>query len=332
MSKVFISTFPFGRTDRTPLDLLEKNGIEYLINPLARKIKPEELAEIASGFDGLIAGTENVNHLLGSSKRLKIISRVGIGLDSVPLSRCREMGVTVTYTPDAVTLAVVELTIGLMVSMTRKVLQSDRDLRLGKWYRPYGKRLGGSIIGIIGFGRVGARVARYLSPFSPKKILVNDIRDKTPEIDALKNKYKLNIEFSEKEKIYAESDIITLHVPLTGLTKNMINKDALNKCRDEGHIINTSRGGIINEDDLYQALKNGKIAGAAIDAFEVEPYKGPLVELDNIILTQHMGSCSFDCRSRMETEATEDMIRFLKNEPLANEVPPEELEYQNICI
>ena len=146
--KIFVSTSPFGEVTPEPITLLEETGWDFKINPLERKLTPDEVAEMASNCDGLIAGTENIDIVLKKAKRLKIISRVGIGLDSVPLQKCRDMGITVTYTPDAVTMAVAELTIGIMISLTRHVSLADRDIRKGKWKRIQGKRVGKFIIGI----------------------------------------------------------------------------------------------------------------------------------------------------------------------------------------
>ena len=171
MPKIFISTVPFGEADKKPIELLDQSGFEYVINPLNRKLKPEEVGELAQDCDGLIAGTENIHLVLEKAKSLKIVSRVGIGLDSVPLLECRKKEITVCYTPDAVTMAVVELTIGLMVSLTRKVCLADRNIRSNNWNRLQGKRLEKSIIGLIGFGRTGSNIARVLSEFKPKQIL-----------------------------------------------------------------------------------------------------------------------------------------------------------------
>ncbi len=319
MPKIFVSTSPFGEIDPEPLKLLEYTGWNFNINPLERKLTPEEVGAMASDCDGLIAGTEDITIVLKTAKKLKIISRVGIGLDSVPLEKCLDRGIVVTYTPDAVTMAVAELTIGVMISLTRHVCYADRQIRIGNWKRRQGKRIGKSVVGIIGFGRVGINTVKLLKPFKPEQILINDIVDKTETIESLRMQ-GLNIRCAEKEEIYKNADIISLHVPMTKETKNLITQKTLKKIKKEAYLLNLSRGGIINEQDLFDALKNGTIAGAALDCFVEEPYKGLLTSLDNIILTQHMGSCSYDCRAAMELEATKDCIRFFKGEPLSNQV------------
>lgn len=327
--KIFISTFPFGANDTTPLDLLAKTGWEIIKSSLGRKLKPEEVAEFAKDVDGIIAGTEDLTPLIHKNQNLKMIARVGIGLDSVPLKLCKERGITVSYTPDAVTMAVVELTIGLMIDVTRKVNQADREIRRGEWTRFTGHRLGESTIGIIGVGRVGLNVIRLLSEFRPKLILVNDLKDKSKELEQILKSKNIEYRIVEKEEIYKKSDIISLHLPLTPKTRNLITEKELNMFKRDSFLVNTARGELINEDNLYYALKNSRIAGAAIDVFAIEPYKGKLIELENILLTEHMGSCSFDCRLAMESGAARDLIHYFKNEPLENEVPEEEYLYQD---
>ncbi|BDA79154.1 dehydrogenase [Leptospira kobayashii] len=325
--KIFVSTFPFGKVDPSPRNLLkEEEGLEVIYNPHSRKLSKYEIAEFASDCDGLIAGTEDLGELISGASRLKLISRVGIGLDSVDLWKCKEKNIKVCYTPDAVTMAVAELTIGLILSLTRRVGLADREIRNGKWVRHFGKRIGESVIGLIGFGRVGKNVARLLLPFGPK-ILVNDKKDIVSEMQSLAD-LGLDIHFASKEEIYSRSDVISLHVPAYKLTKELINKESLKFFKPESFLINTARGELVNEKDLYESLKQGKIAGAALDVFEKEPYNGDFISLDNVILTQHMGSCSYDCRLNMEKQAAEDMIRFKKGLPLLREVPISEYEYQ----
>ncbi len=327
MPKIFISTIPFGEINKKPLVLLEQNNLDIIVNPLGRKLLPEEVSEYAKNVDGIIAGTEALNCLVETNPNLKIISRVGIGLDSVPLKTCKQREVIVTYTPDAVTMAVAEMIIGVMVNLGRHIHIADRRIRNKEWARLMGKRIEHSVIGLIGFGRIGYNVARLLNAFHPQKVLVNDIIDKEEPICCLK-KQGLNIQQVSKEEIYKHADIISLHIPYSSQTKNLINGNTLLKLKNDSFILNYSRGGIINEHDLYLALKERRIAGAAVDTFIDEPYSGELIKLDNILLTQHMGSCSYDCRYSMELQATEDLIRFFKGEPLHNEVPAVEYEYQ----
>ena len=227
-----------------------------------------------------------------------------------------------SYTPDAPAPAVAELTIGLMLTLLRSVQLSNMEMHIGKWHRFFGRRLSEVVIGVIGIGRIGARVLQHLQGFDSPKILVNDINP-----DSNLNK-KFNIEWADKETIYKQSDIITIHTPLTAQTKNMIRKDQLLSMKNDAIIINTARGGIINEQDLYEVMQAGHLSGAAIDVFDFEPYDGKLREIQSCILTAHMGSMSVDCRTRMEIEATEEAVRFLTNQVLEGVVPEEEYAVQ----
>lgn len=323
MRKVLITTVPFGERNRFPLELLEENGIEYVINPLGRKLKEDELAEMIGDFDVVVAGTEPItDKVMANARNLKLISRVGIGLDSVDLLAAERRGITVSYTPDAPAPAVAELTIGLMLSLLRSVHVANTQLHRGEWCRHFGRRIPEVTIGIIGAGRIGGRVLRRLSAFGTPRVLVNDI-DPNPDVTK-----ELKLEWVSKEEIYREADLISIHVPLTMHTKNMVRKEHLMSMKPDALIINTSRGGIINERDLAEVLQSGHLGGAAIDVFEHEPYSGDLASIDRCLLTCHMGSMSVDCRTRMEIDATEEAVRFLTGKPLQGVVPNEEYDVQ----
>lgn len=318
--RALITTVPFGEVDRRPLDLLEAEGVEYVINPLGRRLRPEELAEMIGDFDVLIAGTEPITAaVMDRARRLRLISRVGIGLDSVDLPAAKERGILVSYTPDAPAPAVAEMTMGLILSLLRSLAQADRAMRDGVWHRIVGRRLSDLTVGVIGVGRVGKRVVRHLQGFAPR-ILANDI---APDVEF---GAAHQVRWAEKETIYREADVITLHLPLTPLTRSLIGRRELDMMKPEAVLLNTARGGMINEHELAQALKQGRLAGAALDVFAQEPYSGELVTIENCLLTCHMGSMSRDCRARMELEATEEAIRFFRNEPLRLLVPSDEYE------
>ncbi len=321
--KALITTVPFGEKNRLPLELLEAAGIEYLINPLNKKLTEKELAEMVTDFDLIIAGTEPItDFVMEKGSNLKMISRVGIGLDSVDLLAAKRRGIQVSYTPDAPAPAVAELTIGLMITLLRSVQLSNLEMHKGEWKRYYGKRIANTTIGVIGLGRIGTRVLNRISGFATPRLLVNDL---LPNSD-LDRKFKL--EWVDKETIYRESDLISIHVPLTKTTKNMVTKTQLEMMKSDAIIINTSRGGIVNENDLYDVMKAGHLSGASLDVFEKEPYSGKLNQLSNCLLTAHIGSMSIDCRARMETEATEEAIRYATNRKLKGVVPEEEYTVQ----
>ena len=322
--RTLITTVPFGEIDRAPRELLSEAGVDFDVNPTGRRLTENELTDLVAEYDVLVAGTEPISRLvLDNAPRLKLISRVGIGLDSVDLLEARKRNVSVSYTPDAPSPAVAELTIGLMLTLLRKISISNSQLHQGVWRRYFGKRLSESVVGVIGVGRIGKRVISLLKGFNCMEILVNDLAPSDLGGAAAE------CQWVEKERIYREADIITLHVPLTGETKNMIRGEHLEMMKSGALLINTARGGIINEDDLYMTMLKGHLGGAAIDVFKTEPYFGPLVEVDHCVLTAHMGSMTEDCRTRMEIEATEEVVRFISGQPLQNTVPEAEYEIQS---
>jgi D-3-phosphoglycerate dehydrogenase len=323
MPKVLITTVPFGEHNRLPLEQLESAGIEYLINPLGRRLKEEELAGLIGDFDVLIAGTEPIGErVLSRASRLRLIARVGIGLDNVDLLAAQQRGVKVAYTPEAPAPAVAELTIALMLSLLRSVHVANLQLHRGQWQRHLGRRIAEVTIGIIGVGRIGARVLRRIPAFGTPRVLVNDIVPNLPLDPGLK------LEWVAKEDIYRQADLISVHVPLTVHTKGMIRREQLMMMKPDALLINCSRGGIVSEHDLAEVMLAGHLGGAAIDVFEQEPYVGELTRIERCLLTAHMGSMSADCRARMEIGATEEAVRFLAGEQLRSAVPEHEYETQ----
>jgi D-3-phosphoglycerate dehydrogenase len=323
MPKVLITTVPFALKNKLPLELLKKSNIEYLINPLNKKLTEDEMIKMVSDFDVIIAGTELITKkVMSHASNLKMISRVGIGLDSVDLIEAEKREIVVSYTPDAPAPAVAELTVGLMLTLLRSVHLSNMEMHAKKWHRFFGRRLSEVTIGIIGVGRIGIGVLRHLKGFTKLKILVNDIM---PSSNLEK---EFNIEWVDKDTIYHKADIVTIHTPLTAKTKNMLKRSQMLTMKKNAIIINTARGGIVNEQDLYDVMQSGHLSGAAIDVFNFEPYTGKLSEVQRCVLTAHMGSMSVDCRTRMEVEATEEAIRFLTNQPLKCVVPEEEYMVQ----
>lgn len=316
--RALITTVPFGEVDGRPMALIEEQGIECILNPIGRRLREEELADLIGGVEVLIAGTEPITAaVMDKGDRLRLISRVGIGLDNVDLLAARQRGIQVSYTPDAPAPAVAEMTMGLILSLLRSLASVDRAMRGGVWHRVVGRRLAELTIGVIGVGRVGKRLIRHLQGFAPR-ILANDL---SPDREFCAT-YPLR--WVEKETIYKEADVITLHLPLTPATRNLIGRRELDLMKSDAVLINTSRGGMVNEHDLAQALKQGRLAGAALDVFAQEPYAGELVAVENCVLTCHMGSMTRDCRAQMELEATEEAIRFFKQQPLRHLVPEEE--------
>jgi len=313
--RVFVSTHPFSSTSSLPMQLIKENGIELSVNEHGRKNSSEELAQDIKDAEVLIAGTEKITEeVFKNAPNLKLISRVGIGLDGIDFDLCRKYGVRVAYTPDAPTMAVAELCVGMMMDLARNITTTNNNLKNdATWQRHMGTLLYGKTIGIFGMGRIGKSLVHLLAAFNVK-FLVHDI---VPDL-AFGRLY--NIEFVNKEKLLKKSDIVSINVPLKSDTINFIGSKELSMMQSHAMLINTARGGIVNEQELYEALRNGIIASAAVDVFEEEPYTGKLRELENCILTCHMGASTIDSRTDMEVQALEEAIRYKNGIPLKNEV------------
>lgn len=299
--EIFISTTTYGEYDITPVKTLEEKGFKVKTNPYGRKLTCKEVVELAADAVGIIAGTESLDKaILEKLPVLKVLSRCGTGLDNVDLETANRLGIKVFSTPDAPSLAVAELTIGLMLDLLRKVSQMDREFRDGKWRKRMGNLLCGKKVGIKGFGRIGKKVAELLMPFGCEMAYADPIVD-----DGLLGLRRLSL-----EDLLKWADIITIHI---GVKERLIGEKELQLMKKGAWLINTSRGGVVDEGALCEALENRHLAGAALDVFEQEPYAGPLRELDNVILTPHIGSYAKEARIKMEIQAVENLLKGLED-------------------
>ena len=309
-----VTTYPFGISRKTPLEILLNNGIKPELNNLERKYSREEHRQKLSFHkpEIIIAGTENYDReTLDIIPQLKMISRVGIGLDSVDLDECKKRGIVVAYTPDAPSNAVAELAICQMLNMLRHVQKVSEGILA--WPRFAGKEIRSCNVGIIGMGRIGNLVLDKLQGLKPRRIFVNDIiKDRAIN--------RPRSEFATKDEIIAECDIVTIHIPLNEKNRDFISEKDFLLMKKDICLMNLSRGGIINENDAYTWFKDNKEATIAIDTFEEEPYNGALVRLPNSYLTPHLGSMSVQSRFGMETGAAEAVINFINNKPIINRV------------
>ena len=310
--KILVSASPFCEHDLKPINILKKNNIHYDLNPKGRKLTENEITNIIEKYDGLIADVETLNmKVLSKAKNLKIISRVGIGVNNIDLKFAKKKKIIVSNTPDAPTPAVVELNLSLIFALIRNVVIHNTELKKGNWERLLGLRLPFLTIGILGLGRVGSSLAKKLLKIGCKKILYNDL-----------NKKKTNSRtiFKSKDYIFKNCDLICLTLPETLKTKNFLNKKIFKQMKKTSFIINTSRGELINEKDLLNFLKKGYFSGIALDVFNNEPYKGEFRKFNRCILTPHIGSHTIDCRNKMELEATKNIENFFKSKPIINKV------------
>ncbi len=300
MTTVFISTSSFGQYDTSPLKLLKDAGLDVQVNPYGRTLTPDECLSLYKDIAGLIAGTETLNaDILKSTKSLRVISRCGTGLDNVDLDAAREHGIKVFNTPYGPTNAVAELTVALIFSLLRHIPRMDGEIRNGKWHKRMGYLLQGKNVGIIGFGKIGQKVAELLMGLGA------EIAYYDPAINELKQ----GCVAKSLDEILVWSDIVTIHASGKEL---LLGHEELRKMKKCSWLVNCARGGLVDENVLYQLLKEGQLSGAALDVFEKEPYEGPLSELDNVILTSHVGSYAVESRVEMEVEAVKNLLQGLE--------------------
>ena len=321
MKKIFISNVLFGKADPDILKkLFSQPGLSIQWNEKQRLLSQDELIEDAKDANIVIASTENLNGLIRESSALELIAKIGVGYDNVDLELCQQKGIRVTYTPDAVTQSVAELTVSLIVFLIRRLHLSAPDLKQGLWERRIGREISELSLGIIGFGRIGNRLIELLSVFRPKKIWVNDIQPIEAKVADVRSRLGLDIESTSFENLLIHSDLVSVHVNLNPSSHHLISDRAFQLMPKGCYLINTSRGKVVDERALYNALETEKIDGAALDVFENEPYQGELTQFRQLILTPHIGACSQKARRDMDLEATESILAYLEGKALKNEL------------
>jgi len=295
MRKILISTSSFNLDNFSGKEELAKKGYEIVLNPYEKKMSEQQISElIDDSVTAMIAGTEPLTAaVLEKATGLKILVRCGIGMDNVDLEAAKKLGIKVFNTPDAPTRSVAELTLGHILSLLRRIPESDRSIRNGQWQPLMGSLLYGRTVGIIGFGRIGKMVGNLLMVFGTKILIHDDFAQETNR----------DFNFVSKDEIFSNSDIVTLHLPYSKENHHLVNKEILLKMKPTAFLVNVSRGGLVDDNALYQAISDNKIAGAALDCFEQEPYTGPLVNCERVQLSSHMGSYASQSRVKQEQDS-----------------------------
>jgi D-3-phosphoglycerate dehydrogenase len=304
MQKILVTTSSFDVSLFSNFIVKTQKPIEVVLNPYKRKLSEQEVSELLTeDVIGMIAGVEPITeNVLNNAKSLKVISRCGVGMDSVNLEAAKKLGIIVTNTPDAPTIPVAELTIAHMLNLLRHLSLVNNEIKNSKWEPKMGALLNGKTVGIIGYGRIGRKVASLVQAFGAN-ILVFDIFPVT-SYDKIKQ--------VELNQVLINSDIITLHLPYTIENHHIISTEQFALMKPTALVLNISRGGLINETALLEALQNKRIAGAGIDSFENEPYAGPLCQLPNVLLTAHMGSYAKEARIIQEQDAVKNLFSHLE--------------------
>lgn len=292
------------------MEILEKNGYILELNPFDRTMTEDEFIERIKGASALVAGSDKVTKrvLEAGSPTLKIVAKQGVGYNTIDIEAAKELGIAVTITPGANSKSVADLTMGLILNAARNISGMDRAIRNNEWYRYTGCELNNKIIGIVGMGHIGGEVAKRAYAFG-MKILAYDIYPRQDFIE------KYNVTYVSLEKFFKQSDVITLHAPAIKATENMINRDSLNLMKSTAILVNAARGELINEEDLYEALKNKKIGFAALDVYKNEPLKNSkLTDLENIVFTAHAGAYTKSAIIGAGVIASEEIVRVLSGE------------------
>ncbi len=305
-------------------DKLSKEGIDILTNTgkiqvdVKTGLKPEELKQIIHEYDGIVirSATKLTQDIIEAAKNLKVIGRAGSGLDNVDKAAATAAGIVVMNTPGGNTVTTAELTFAMLLAMSRHIPQSFLSIKEGKWEKSkfQGTEVYGKTLGIIGMGNIGQVLYSRAKCFGMNPIGYDPLLSK-------EKAKELEINLVSLEDIYAKSDYISVHTPLVKETKGMINKETISKMKDGVKLLNIARGGIINEADLYEALKTGKVSACALDVFEIEPpANNPLLTLDNLIATPHLGASTEEAQTNVAVAVCHQIADYLISGTIKNAV------------
>ena len=289
-------------------EVLEKNGLKVTYEP---EITPEQIAEKIGNFEVVVvrSRTKITRELVEKADKCQIIARVGVGLDNIDQDAAKEKSIRVLNAVEGAITAVAELVIGLMLSMAREIPRADREIRNGNWIKKelMGTELKGKYLGIVGLGNIGKRLGRLA-----RALNMNIIGYDVVPIDDEFSK-EVGLMKADLDTLLSSADYVSFHVPLLDSTRHMINAEKLKLMKKTARIINTARGGVIDEEDLYNSLKDGDLAGAALDVFEVEPATGnKLTTLPNFIATPHMGAQTKEAQLLAANVTAEKIIQVLR--------------------
>jgi D-3-phosphoglycerate dehydrogenase len=308
--KVLVTPTSFGKGDPSIKSELEAQVGEVVYNTSGRPLSSAELASLLPGCDGYIAGLDTIDRAaLAAADRLRVIARYGVGVDNVDLPAAREKGILVTNTPGANSVSVAELTVALILVQARHIVEASLATRAGGWPRLNGLTLEGKSVGLLGFGAIGKQVARRLAGFDCRILAYDPYPDR--EFAA-----SLGVELVSQDEVLSQADFLSLHLPLFPETFEMVNRQLLAKMKPTAFLINTSRGELINENDLLEAVDAGRLRGAALDVFAKEPpgANHPLLMNPRILVTPHCASHTDGATQNMGRMAVQDCLAVMRGE------------------
>lgn len=295
--------------------LREENDLEVVFDPDIWK-DSAALAEAAKDAEAIIVRnqTQITAELIAAAPNLKIVARAGAGLDNIDTDAATEAGVVVSFAPSENSLSVAELTLGVFISLARKIGTADRDIRNGNWNRAQftGNELSGKTLGIVGIGRIGTLVAQRAKAFGMTLVA----HDKFAEADAPQFA-GLDVSFVELDELLAQADFVTVHLPLLPETRRIFNEDRFAQMKPDSFFVNASRGEVVDESALAHALATGIIAGAGLDVRETEPPAegDPLAQMENVVLTPHIAAFTFEAQERVVEAVCRDASAVLRGKP-----------------
>jgi len=308
--KVVITARSFGQNDDTPFKILHENGFETVKIPVDRPLSAEELIAHVKYADAIIVGNDSVTkEVIDAAGNLKMISRYGVGYDNVDLAEAKRRGIVVTNTPNTNDNSVADLVFALALAMARQIPAVSATVKSGGWNRLMGYELWNKTMGVVGTGKIGRGVIQRARGFN-MRVLCCDVKpdqDITGQFGAI---------YCSLHDLLKESDVVSIHVPLNKDTKGFIGKIELELMKPTAFLINTARGGIVDEQALYEALAAKTIAGAALDVMEHEPPAGsPFLELENCLITPHIGGYTTDAIKNMGVTAANNVVYVFNNQP-----------------
>ena len=317
--RVLVTSTTFGMQDPTLRSELEQTVGEVRYSPEKRPLAAPELMGLVKGIDGWIAGLDEIDAaVIAAADRLKVIARYGVGFDRVDVAAATRRGIVVTNTPGANSVAVAELTIGLMLALGRQICRLNLAARSGQWPRISGVGLGGKTVGLVGFGSIGREVARRLAAFGCR-VLVADPYVSPKAVSAFGGN------LAALDEVLPASDFVCLHAVATPETAGMVNASFLRKMKPGAFLVNTARGELIDEAALRQSLESGRLAGAALDCFRKEPPGAdhPLLQLPQVMVTPHTGAHTDEAVNAMGRMALDACLAVLRGERPAHVVNPD---------
>jgi D-3-phosphoglycerate dehydrogenase len=313
--KLLITAHSFGSCGDEVFEKMKKYDIDYIHIRRTELFKEEDLINVIKEFDGIIVGADILSKkVIENADNLKIIAKHGVGLDNIDLISAKSKNIIVTIADKSNNVAVAEHSIALMMSLAKNIETNSLNVKAGKWERLIGRELTGQTLGVLGTGSIGKEVIKLMGGFGMKILGYDIFRD-----ESFMSKYAG--EYIDMDTLLSSSDYVTLHLPLLPETKKIINTEKMQLMKTTAYLINTARGGLIDEEDLYEALVNGTIAGAGIDTFENEPpINSKLLNLPNVVISPHTASYTYEAINKMSNYALDSIIDFVVKRDVRNKI------------